>query len=341
VEALLTTRSDAAPSGENLEYEPVFAALELAAQPGEERQVGEEIVPGDPPDYPEVIRKALEVLEQSHDLRAAVHLAVAELKVSGFPGLARVTAYIRGCLEQHWETCHPQLDAEDDDDPTMRVNAVLALAGGTMLRHVRLAPLTRSNAFGRVSLRDIEVSKGETAPASGEERVLDQAGISAAFKDTNSESLSEILAGARAALEDVKAIDAVFSDHTPGQGPELSPLIRLLQRAVTRLTEETGAEVETAAPEGADPGAQTAAPAAQAPVAAAPGAITSQQDVRATIDRIIGWYDANEPSSPVPTVLRRARRLVGADFMTIMKDLAPNGIDNVRLVGGITDEEGG
>ena len=35
--------------------------------------------------------------------------------------------YIRFCLEEYWETCHPELDADDDDDPTMRVNAVLGL----------------------------------------------------------------------------------------------------------------------------------------------------------------------------------------------------------------------
>ena len=71
MDALLTKRSDDAPSGENLEYEPVFAALELAAQPGEEKQVGEEIVQGDPPDYADVIEKAMAVLEQSNE---ALHL---------------------------------------------------------------------------------------------------------------------------------------------------------------------------------------------------------------------------------------------------------------------------
>ena len=48
MDALLTSRGEDAPSGENLEYEPVFAELELAAQPGEEKQVGDEIVQGEP-----------------------------------------------------------------------------------------------------------------------------------------------------------------------------------------------------------------------------------------------------------------------------------------------------
>lgn len=169
MDALLTNRSDDAPSGENLEYDPAFIELEQAAQHGEERQVGEEIVPGEPPNYGAVIEKAMAVLEQTHDLRAALHLARAELEVNGFPGLAKVTGYIRGCLEQHWDTCHPQLDEEDDDDPTMRVNAIVGLSDDSaMVRPVRRAPLTRSASFGMVSLRDIEIAKGETQPAADE-----------------------------------------------------------------------------------------------------------------------------------------------------------------------------
>jgi hypothetical protein len=30
---------------------------------------------------------------------------------------------------------------------------------------------------------------------------------------------------------------------------------------------------------------------------------------------------------------------VGADFMTIMRDIAPSGVDNIRSVGGGVEEE--
>ncbi|MGB3246765.1 MAG: type VI secretion system protein TssA [Sulfitobacter sp.] len=336
MDGFLTNRSNDAPSGENLEYEPVFAALELAAQPGEEKQAGEEIIQGDPPEYRDVITKALAVLEQSHDLRAGLHLAVAEVHVNGFPGLARATGYIHGCLEQFWDTCHPQLDEEDDDDPTMRVNAVLGLADdATMVRAVRNAALTRSNAFGMVSLRDIEVARGETEARAGQEKVPDEAAIAAAFQDTDDAVLQEIFEGAKAALENVKSIDATFNDKIPGQGPDLSPIMRVLQRAVKALGDATGADTESvAAPEGV---ADTPAPSGggAAPV---PGAINGPRDVEAALDRIMAYYATKEPSSPVPTLLARAKRLIGADFVTIMKDIAPDGMSQVRNVGGLPDE---
>ena len=41
---LLQSKGDDAPSGENLEYDPAFTEMELAAQPGEESVVGNETI---------------------------------------------------------------------------------------------------------------------------------------------------------------------------------------------------------------------------------------------------------------------------------------------------------
>jgi type VI secretion system protein ImpA len=335
LDALLISFGEEAPSGENLEYETVFTELERAAQPGEERQMGDEVIAAEEPNYADISEKALAVLEQSHDLRAAVLMADAELRINGFAGLAKVTTYIRGCLEQFWDSCHPQLDEEDDNDPTMRVNAVLGLANDTtIVRGVRNAPLTLSNAFGRVSLRDIAVADGEVAAAPDATNVLDAAGISAAFQDTDDDALAQILENASVALANVKAIDEVFNTQTPGQGPDLNPLIKTLFRVTKRLGEETGGDVEDASEaEGGEVAAEGGA------VKSAPtGAISSPRDVEMAIDRILVYYASYEPSSPLPILLERAKRLVGADFMTIMKDIAPSGVDNVMLVGGITEE---
>ena len=338
MDGLLTIRSKDAPSGENLEYEPVFAALELAAQPGEEKQAGNEIIKGEEPDYGDVIEKALMVLEISHDLRAALYLALAEVNVNGFPGLAKATWYIRGCLEQFWDTCHPQLDADDDNDPTMRVNAVLGLSDDTaMVRAVRNAPLTRSASFGIVSLRDIEVARGEIEARADQHRVLDNAAIAAAFQDTDDAVLQELFEGAKASLDNIKGIDSVFSDKIPGHGPDMSGIMRMLQRAVKALADATGEDVEAATEGGPTADASGGAPAKTA--TGMPGAINGPSDVETAIDRIMAYYAIKEPSSPVPTILARAKRLVGADFVTIVKDLAPDGMSQVRNVGGLPDED--
>lgn len=333
----LASFGDEAPSGENLEYESVFTELEIAAQPGQERQMGSEIVAAEEPDYKEIIDKARAVLARSHDLRAAVYLAHAELRRNGLPGFAEAVHYIRGCLADYWDSCYPQLDADDDNDPTMRVNAVRGLgAPETMIAALRLAPLTKSNAFGIVNLRHQMILDGELT-AHADEQTPDAAGFSAAFKDTDRDFLVSLFDAARQADEDVKAIDAIFDEKTPALGPDLTGVKKVLGRIVAKLSAETGISAEE--PEEAEAGAvEGGAPAGVAAVAAPPGTISSDKDVLAALDRIMDFYSRNEPSSPVPILLARARRLVGADFLTIVNDLAPSGVDSVKQIGGMSSE---
>jgi len=341
VDSLIRSHGEDSPSGEDLEYDADFTEMEIAAQPGEEHQVGSEFVPGDDPDYKEVASKAMSILERSHDLRAAIFLAEAQLKLKGLPAFAECTTYLRRCLEEHWDTCHPQLDAEDDNDPTMRVNAVLALADPTRtLRALRNAPLSSSRMLGSFSLRQMQVADGEVPPTAQDEPVPDKATIRASLEDTDKERLVATADAAATALADVRAINAKFDAETPGRGPELDPLMKMLYQMNVRLREVLGEEAPADEGEGAAEADVAAAPAGAGggAVSGVPGAINSRTDVTAALERLIAYYERNEPSSPVPILLQRAKKLVNADFLTIMKDMAPLGVENVHLIGGIEDE---
>jgi type VI secretion system protein ImpA len=347
-EVLLTSKGDDAPSGDNLEYDPVFIEMELAAQPGEETQIGDQVTAAEDPDYKEVEAKALEVLEQSHDLRAAVFLADAMTHMHGLTGFAKCAAYIRGCVEQYWDSCHPELDEDDDNDPTMRVNAVQGLSGqpdglagaSPVYRNLRRAPLTESRGFGRFSVREIEVANGETTAPEDMENIPDQAAVSAAFQDTDADTLTERREAVTSALEDVEAISAVFDEKTPGLGPDLNDLIKLLKTIAGHFKQYAGADDaagEDTAASGAD-NAPVASEGGAAPVMASGGpvgGINSPADVSNALDRIMDYYQRREPSSPVPVIIGRAKRLVNADFMTIMQDMAPGGLGSVRMIGGL------
>mgnify|MGYP000105793289 FL=1 len=347
---LLQSKGEEAPSGDNLEYDPTFTEMELAAQPGEETEIGGERIEATDPDYALVEEKAQEVLARSHDLRAAVFLADAVLHTEGLTEFSSVTTFLRGCLEQYWDSCHPELD-EDDGDPTMRINAIQDLCGqpggmggpSPVYRSLRRAELSDSRGFGRFSLRDIEIAEGLSVAPDSMEVVPDQATIGAAFQDSDPEVLSERLAAIETALENIRAISSVFDEKTPGQGPELDPLIKLLQQLAKRMRDygqlEGAAPAEDGAAEGEaesrseDTGAGKPAPTAT------PGAINSPADVSNTLDRIIAYYHREEPSSPLPLLLERAKRLVGADFLTIVNDMAPRGLENVQLIGGLEDDD--
>ena len=64
------------------------------------------------------------------------------------------------------------------------------------------------------------------------------------------------------------------------------------------------------------------------------GEILTRDDVASMIDKICTYYQKYEPSSPVPLVLQRAKRLVKKNFFEIMEDLAPDGLHQVTMVAG-------
>jgi type VI secretion system protein ImpA len=65
------------------------------------------------------------------------------------------------------------------------------------------------------------------------------------------------------------------------------------------------------------------------------GEINSREDVVLQLERLCEYYRRHEPSSPVPMLLRRAKRLVSKEFMDIIRDLTPGGVAEAELLGGI------
>ena len=88
-----------------------------------------------------------------------------------------------------------------------------------------------------------------------------------------------------------------------------------------------------------DAAASSVAPPAAAGGAAAVGAIASRADVVRTLERACEWIERHEPSNPAPLLIRRAQRLMSKNFMEIMRDLAPDGLDQIQRLAGVTDND--
>jgi len=337
VEALLLEFEGDSACGEDLEYDPDFIELESISKPKEEQQVGSSVLAGEEVDFSKVGSMALGILERSKDLRAAVFLAEAVLHSDGFVPFERVMAYIHGVLDTYWACAHPELDEDDDDDPTMRVNAMRGLADpDTVLRAVRRAALTDSRGMGRFSLRDISIADGEISPPEGE-GPIDHATISAAFQDTDPDTMATIREAVGKSREHVKNITAILDDKVGAFGPDLSELDNALSKAQSAIVSVLGGDAsdEEAAADGGDAGDGAPVSHSSTPIS---GAVNTRDDVTRMIDKICEYYARSEPSSPVPVLLQRARRLVAADFVTIMKDMASDGMNQVRVIGGLEDD---
>jgi len=55
------------------------------------------------------------------------------------------------------------------------------------------------------------------------------------------------------------------------------------------------------------------------------------------LDAVADFFRHNEPSSPVPLLLDRAKRLVSKDFLEVLADIAPEALGVARAAGGLKD----
>ena len=346
VEQLLAPVSEEAPCGEDLTYDADLTALETLIQGKAETQFSA----SEEPNWREVQKVALGLAERTRDLRVTLDLTLGLLKLDDWPGFAQGTALLRGLHERYWDGFYPRLDPDDDHDPTERLNLLAALSApeGTFgdplrfLERLRGAPLCQGARLGPLSLAALggvrkTTTAGEDDGAGGAAAPsLDPAAIEATFRDTPEEFLAGVRAAVEGATADVAAIGD-FWDHTVGigSGPNLEALQTVLSEAKSRL--DTYAPV---APDDGDAALPAdygdALPGATAPVgrslrSAAPGEITSREDVLGALDAVCAYYDEREPSSPVPSLLRQARRMVGMNYFQIVSALTPDATPQVRL----------
>ncbi len=340
VNSLLNEISPDAPTGEDLEYDPAFGELERAAEGKPEQVLGDSTVAAEPADWRTVRNKATELLGRSKDLRVGVYLTRALVNTDGLPGLSDGLSLVRGLLERYWDNVHPRLDPEDDNDPTFRVNTITTLCDRqAMLNSLRSTPLVSSRALGRFGLHDIAVAKGDApAPAEGEGSIPDLATIDAAFMDADLEELQATADAVTRCAGDLTAIDAVLMEKIGStQAPDLDALAVVLKEAQAVLNEHLarrGAVSGEAAAEAGE-GEAAATVAAARPIS---GEITTRDDAIRMMDKISNYFERHEPSSPVPLLMQRAKRLVSMNFMDILEDLAPDGVSQAKNIGGIKGE---
>ncbi|WP_186012126.1 type VI secretion system protein TssA [Burkholderia gladioli] len=342
---LLAAIDDAAPTGPDLEYDPAFTDLERIAMPTPERAMGDSLKAAQEPDWDKVAQAAEALFSRTKDLRVAVHLTAARTRRQGLAGWASGLALVRELLERYWDDVHPRLDAEDDNDPTARVNAVMPLGDpqGT-LAYFRVVPFVQSPRLGRFSLRDLRVATGAiiAAPSADGAPPPTLVDLEACCLDCPEEQLPEAAALLAAAQDHANALIALLRERLGTASPDfgllaadIAELRKFVDAQLLRRFPERAAELAAAAPaDGADGEIPADMAAAAAAVAPPPGKISGHDDVIRRLDEICEYYERIEPSSPLPILLKRARRLVGKSFVEVLRDIAPGGLSELQTLSG-------
>lgn len=332
VDDLLASLGEDAPCGANLEYDPAFLSLEEAARGKAEQQFGDTVIAAEGPDWRSVNEHALDLARRTRDLRVGVMLARAGARLQGAAAYSSALSLIAGLIDRHWDRVYPELDADDNNDPTMRLNALAPLVdpdGG--LADLRAAAI--GGGRSGLTVRQVELAMGKAEPLA-DEIVMSQDGMVQGLQAAEAQSAGT-LAALKQLLAEVTRIESLLIDKVgAAQGPELRPLRVLAQTVANAATQAEGG---SATDDAGDSALDSAAPGTPAPVRGAPGTLVTREDVMKSLDRACDWLERHEPTNPAPLLIRRAQRLMGKNFLDIIRDLAPAGIDQIENIAGNPD----
>ena len=198
-----------------------------------------------------------------------------------------------------------------------------------LLQGVLETPFVSSRVAGQFTLRDLKILSGELKHKADDERPPPQRGlVDAAFAESEPDDLEAM---ADALAQGIAAANDIQSFYTTQLGavdaPDLSELIEHIEE-VQHVVGAQMARLGLTEPD------ENSADGSSAPGARGQQAITgeigSREDVLRLIDKICLFYEQQEPSSPVPILMKRAASLVNKSFMDIVADLTPSGVSEAK-----------
>ncbi len=334
--------ADGDVSGPDLEYDADFlSVIELLAPPPVTMIASEDDGLPDQTDWNGAVALCKGLAEKTRDIRVAVRLARSVVKSEdGIAGFAGAIALISDLLEQMWDDVHPMLDAEDNMDATMRLNALNELDDAQLVKALKMVPIA---AVGKqnLSLNDIETSLGKVKAVTEDAQNMASGLIAEIFSPANSDTIitaksvtdqalariahiRETWSNKMDALAQSRADEGLSFDNMPA--PQFEALSRVLtdisRHIAERMPESEGYEdVEGGAP------SNSGGPKAL-------GAIATRADADKAILNVVDWFHRNEPSSPVPIMLERARSMISKSFLEIVEDLGEGGIAEAKKAMG-------
>jgi len=303
-----------------------------------QQEMGDTIIPAEPPNWLEVEKKAIALFLRTKDLRIAIILVRALLETAGFTGFRDGLTLLVQLLDKHWESIHPQLDPDDSNDPTERVNILVSLSDtDSILRKLRETALVQSRAFGKFNLRDIHIASGGMPVPKKMKAVPEMSTIEAAFTDAPMDAIQATSGAVRDSITQLSRLKTDLGKKVgQSKAPDFNGLMNLLKELDKFLSaqlsrkgviggEAVNDELEVG-PDGSVP--------TQVEVQTVSNRITSREDVFKALDKVIDYYKLHEPSSPVPFLLNRAKQLISKDFMEILQELVPSGIAQAKTICG-------
>lgn len=335
IEEFLAPVTPENPCGENLEYDADFQAMGQASQGKDEQQFGDTIIPAEPADWNSVEKLAISLLTRTKDLRVILALTHAWTRRKGLPGYADGLLLIQEALTRYWPSLYPLMEEDGETDLFYRINALAGLSDKSELTAtLRSAPLLRSNGE-KLSLRDAQAlldGSKTTCPdyPGGRARLVDEL-----VRGNQPETEAVILINER--LQAIRNLLVGYLGE--GNAPEMEQLLKSIELIASSCqTTDISALLVDRKPQAQQPAAAPAS-AASAPTRQAIAdwrsvQITSRADAQLMLEKAKQYFIQYEPSHPAPLMIDRVQRLCELNFMDIIRDLAPEGVNQLENIFG-------
>lgn len=320
LEGLLAPVAEESAVGPDLSYDPERQQIEAAfdISVGDE-QNGAEI------NWRNIIDLIRSQSARTKDVWLSIYLCRAGARAGQLDVVQAGSQYLAGLLEKYWDQVHPDLEEYGFQGRRGACESLTRI--GEFIGPLRRVALLKHPRLGEYSGLDFERFR------EGAESEEGYGLFRAALEDVGDEALGEILETLDAIAEGIRRADAVLTANAGSEtGTNFLPTyeaIASIRKAVAQFSSAPAEDVQPHAD------AVVAQPrVAENPIAAGPyaGRVDSREDVLRALDSVSEYYRRREPGSPVPLVLARAREWVNADFLTVLGDIAPGGMEEVRRV---------
>lgn len=294
-------------------------------------------------EWKELLKECRELLLHTKDFRllARFNRILIQTNDSPIEGLVQGLYVAYKYADDYWIDVYPPEDKEDPEEKYAdRINAIAELgAWATVVLPLRKkCGLLNFNGMEAYFLDDLVAFKnGEVV-----ENKQPLNDVFGALSEDEKARVDNVLSAFVSALDIAENLKKMLSDKSGVVFTDFDEyLLPALQEGVSVLSEivpNSGSEIVVN-----EEAVNTSSNSTDNSVGLkASGTVQSRDDVVKLIDMICAYYKENEPSSPLPLLLMRARSIVHKDFLGVLEELVPDSISMTEPVFGRqedTDDE--
>ena len=327
-------------SGENCEYDPLYVDLDSLAVEVPETEFGDSVNEGREPDFVKLTANCMSLWERTRDLRVAAYYTIGASCLYGFDGLKLGLGMIDYLVENMWDSFYPQLDPDDNNDPTERVNIMHMLSPQSgsyndpimFMSHMRDTKVVPGLDY---TIRDVMIAQGflESSDAKGVDPVLLNAelhGIPLDVMQSRGQCLDEIIAlvdkitenmnekmgdtgflSMDNLLSELKTIRKFYSIYSSGDAVVQNQAETGNEEPNNATRTENSASVQSVRHESFDIKSYI---------------VSERGDALMLIKKCSDFFSRTEPTSPLPYLLNRALRMSDMNLLDIMREIDENSV---------------